>query len=56
MGDNNAFDLDSLVKLEGEARRAVRALGLKVEMKSEVKSRQGMLGPLRDRLPREDAA
>jgi hypothetical protein len=32
-GDNNAADLDCLVKLEGEARRAVRALGFKTDAK-----------------------
>jgi hypothetical protein len=52
-GGNNAATLDVLIKLEGEARRAVRALGLKPDA---VKSRGSTsFGPLRARLSREAA-
>ena len=45
-GGSNAADLDVLIKLEGEARRAVRALGIKPDAtKPHV--------PMRDRIAAE---
>jgi hypothetical protein len=46
-GGTCAADLDMLVKLEGEARRATRALGIKLETKSQEPTRWS---PLRSRL------
>jgi hypothetical protein len=43
----DASDLDALVKLEGEARRAVRALGIKSQERAHV--------PLRERLAAAEA-
>jgi hypothetical protein len=51
-GDNNAAALDCLVKLEGEARRATRALGIKVDS-AKPRAPVRALGPLRARLQEE---
>jgi hypothetical protein len=49
-GGKCAADLDMLVKLEGEARRAVRALGLKIDAAKHTKPEASPWSPLRSAL------